>query len=838
MIKIKYCFNYLLLSILGLSASASYAPFTLAETVNQQAKQNQAELLTQKGHWQLNQGQAQEASQSWQQATKIYRQLQDSEGITGSLINENLALQTLGLYPRACETLLEALKMNAWICAPTQLQLTESIENLLSSAIHKLEPTQVYLLGLQNLGDALRLIGKLNESEVVLKKTLLLAQQTTPKYDVSGIRLSLASTKQTIYKRLQDKYYWVEEPELRQENVNLIQNKALESLEIYQFLISTSSVPREIQLQSQQHRLNLLLDFSKWLKREASSGNKSLTNISPSITQQIQFSVTLLLKNSSQFSQLPPTQRVYAKLNLANSLNQLQDKQLQSSALQYAQEALQTAKSINDQQLLSYSFGTLGKLAKRPEQSQAYFEKALGWAQSVHAWEIAYQWQQQLGDLYKKQGKVEEALLAYSAAIDNITQVRNNLSASNTDLQLSFYEKVEPVYRNYMRLLLDSSNPDLEKVIQTNERLQIAELENFLKCGKLDLITLKEIKNLNSAFGIIHIIDLDDRIEVIVQSPDKSLHRHSVASKLIREHVDNLLNNLQNKNLIDTDEYALILPYQALYKLLIAPINKHLPSSGTLVFTLDQSFQSLPMGLLHDGKDYLLKRYSVAVTLGSRVRPPKLLYREQFKALIAGLSKISQNFNDHQYTLENMPPLPQSKKEIEDIEQQVNSSLVLLDKNFTLQQLKQNLSKDNFPIIHIATHGQFSSDPYKTIILMYDRAINVLELDRLLKGENQADTAAIELLVLSACETAKGNKRSILGIAGIAAQAGARSTVASLWRVDADSTALLMKEFYKELKNGKPKAEALRQAQLSLMSNPEYRHPFYWAPFLLIGSWL
>ncbi|WP_323808843.1 CHAT domain-containing protein [Nostoc sphaeroides] len=96
----------------------------------------------------------------------------------------------------------------------------------------------------------------------------------------------------------------------------------------------------------------------------------------------------------------------------------------------------------------------------------------------------------------------------------------------------------------------------------------------------------------------------------------------------------------------------------------------------------------------------------------------------------------------------------------------------------------------------------------------------------------------MELLVLSACETAKGNKQSAMGIAGMATQAGARSTVATLWRVDADSTALLMQEFYKGLNNGLPKAEALRQAQLSLLSNPKYKKPYYWGGFLLVGSWL
>ena len=108
----------------------------------------------------------------------------------------------------------------------------------------------------------------------------------------------------------------------------------------------------------------------------------------------------------------------------------------------------------------------------------------------------------------------------------------------------------------------------------------------------------------------------------------------------------------------------------------------------------------------------------------------------------------------------------------------------------------------------------------------------------MLTEKTQANLDGIELLVLSACQTAKGNKRSALGIAGVAAQAGARSTVATLWLVDSESTTQLMDSFYRGLKNGIPKAEALRQAQISLLSNPKWQHPYYWAPFLLVGSWL
>lgn len=835
MLKYRYWFKYLLLVVLGLSIVITQPSFILAQEVNK-ATQQQAQLLTQKGYEQLNQGRAASALETWQKATIIYRQLDDQKLLTKSLIDENIALQTLGLYPRACNTLLKALKLdaNASLCATTPQQPTESMEKLLTATINKQTLSPVNLLGLHNLGEVLRRLGKLDESKKVLSE-ILSAAKLIPSIDISGILLSLGSTKQDIYKQARNQYSELEEPISQKKFVTFIQQQALDSLDIFQQVISTSKTPKEIKLQAQLHRLSLLVEFHQWLALESNSGNTKLSSLRTKITQNIQLTVALLLENNSVFSQLPASYSVYAKLNFAKSLNKIPDQQFHSLAIEYAESALETAKSTNSQRLQSESFGTLGKL--KIEQSQPYFEQALGLAQSVQAWDLAYQWQHELGILYKEQGKYKEALQAYSAAIENVTQVRNNLLSTNTDLQFSFKEKVEPLYRDYMRLLLTDSNPNLERIIQTNERLQIAELENYLQCGKLNLVALNDLKNLASIPSVIHIIDLGNSIEVLVQSPNKSLFRHSVAPKLVKFHADHLLQTLQDQNFANTKNQVILDYSQALYNLLIAPVKEYLPPDGTLVFTLDTSFQNLPMGLLHDGKDYLLKHYNIAETLGSKVRQPKLLPKKQLRALIAGLSKSSPSFkaaNAPDYLTE----LPSVLKEVANVKEQTKSSLLLLNEEFTYQHFLEEINTETFPIIHLTTHAQFSSIPQLTMFFSWDKPINLLEFDSLLKQKNPINEDTIELLVLSACETAKGNKRSALGIAGIAAQAGARSTVATLWRVDDNSTALLMKEFYKELKDGKTKADALRLAQLSLLSNPDYSHPYYWAAFLLIGGWL
>jgi CHAT domain-containing protein len=126
-----------------------------------------------------------------------------------------------------------------------------------------------------------------------------------------------------------------------------------------------------------------------------------------------------------------------------------------------------------------------------------------------------------------------------------------------------------------------------------------------------------------------------------------------------------------------------------------------------------------------------------------------------------------------------------------------------------------------------------------TFVLTWDNRLNVKELGDLLQTRSQDTNTPIELLVLSACQTAKGDKRAPLGLAGVAVRSGARSTIATLWSVNDESAAQFMIEFYHQLAKSKvTKAQAVRLAQLKLLKKPEFENPFYWAPFVLIGNWL
>jgi CHAT domain-containing protein len=200
----------------------------------------------------------------------------------------------------------------------------------------------------------------------------------------------------------------------------------------------------------------------------------------------------------------------------------------------------------------------------------------------------------------------------------------------------------------------------------------------------------------------------------------------------------------------------------------------------------------------------------------------------KLKALIAGISESRHGFD----------PLGYVENELQQIQAEVPGT-TFLNQQFTTQSFNNQINLQALPVVHLATHGQFSSNAEETFILAWDKPIKVNELNSLLRSRDERRPEAIELLVLSACSTATGDKRAALGLAGLALRAGARSTLASLWLVDDESTSLLMSQFYQGIADNQfTKAEALRQAQLKLLQNPQYKLPRFWAPYVLVGNWL
>ena len=267
--------------------------------------------------------------------------------------------------------------------------------------------------------------------------------------------------------------------------------------------------------------------------------------------------------------------------------------------------------------------------------------------------------------------------------------------------------------------------------------------------------------------------------------------------------------------------------------MLIKPVESELEKNGvkTLVFVLDGALRQIPMAALHDGEHYLIEKYALAVSPSLDLLPPRSLPNNQLQVLAAGISQKIPGFNGS--------ALPEVKDELKQISE-VTESVILSNQEFTGHALESEINERPFSVVHLATHGQFSSSPDQTYIRAWDKRININELKTLLENRAENQPEAIDLLVLSACETASGDKRAALGLAGVAVRAGARSTLATLWSVNDKSTAELMSQFYKTLSHRAnstmTKAKALQSAQLELLRR--YEAPFYWAPYVLVGNWL
>jgi CHAT domain-containing protein len=247
----------------------------------------------------------------------------------------------------------------------------------------------------------------------------------------------------------------------------------------------------------------------------------------------------------------------------------------------------------------------------------------------------------------------------------------------------------------------------------------------------------------------------------------------------------------------------------------------------TLVFVPNGALLSVPMAALHDGDQFLVERFALALTPGLELTDPRAMRPENMRALVGGVSQRVNGFT----------PLPNVVDEVQTVSE-LTGGEVLLNENFRREALRNALAEQPFSLVHLATHAQFSSSGEGAFLLAWDGPISLDELSEDI-GLFRFRDEPLELLTLSACETAQGDDRAALGLSGIAIKAGARSALGTLWSINDPAAEALVATFYRELiVEGASRAEALRRAQRELIAQPRYRHPAYWAPFILIGSWL
>ena len=195
------------------------------------------------------------------------------------------------------------------------------------------------------------------------------------------------------------------------------------------------------------------------------------------------------------------------------------------------------------------------------------------------------------------------------------------------------------------------------------------------------------------------------------------------------------------------------------------------------------------MSALHDGKEFLIERYAVAVTPGVVLTDPKPLDREKIRVLTVGLTE----------SVEGFASLPNVQREVQTF-QELYGGRVLLNKQFQVDALEQEMKNEPPTIVHIASHAKFEGNAKQTFLLAFDGKLTMDRLDEMV-GLYQFRETPLDLITLSACETAEGNDRAALGLAGVAIKAGARSALATLWFINDKATSDLVTDFYRQLQN-------------------------------------
>jgi CHAT domain-containing protein/tetratricopeptide (TPR) repeat protein len=647
--------------------------------------------------------------------------------------------------------------------------------------------SELKLGGLLNLGNVYRVMGDFTQAQKMFDQSL-----------------AIATSQHFIYSKQQTLF--------NLGNLAYDQQKLPMALKYYEQVTQYNS---PVKLSALIHQLEILIELNK---------NKDASKVLPKIITEL---------NALSASKIT----IYAQINLAISLLKMPGSDITNIAKLLAKSSKQ-ALDYGLPRAESYSLGTLGNLYEQKQQwkeAKSLTIEALNIAQKINASDIYYQWQWQLGRIFKSTGDISTATSYYDASVKTLQSLRQDLTAINQDIQYSFLEKVEPVYREFVNLLLQK-NPkataqqqqkNISLARETIEALQLAELTNYFRQYCVTSQTLP-IEKIDPTAAVIYPIILEDRIEVILSLPNQPLRHYQtyLPSAKIETVISQMRQSLRRTSFLQER----LIPSQEIYSWLIKPAAEDVTRLGikTLVFVLDGSLRNISMAALYDGEKYLIEKYKIAIAPSIQLSKPLSLKNRAFKGLVAGLSKGNEKFSD----------LPGVKEEVEKIRNQVKST-TLLDEDFTVSSLKTQINTLPFSILHIATHGQFSSKPDDTFILAWDGRINMKELSVLLSNREILNLPPIELLVLSACQTAQGDRRATLGLAGIAVQSGVRSTLASLWTVNDESTANLMVKFYEELLMPDiSKAEALQRAQIHLIKSDDYNHPYFWAAFSLVGSWL
>lgn len=428
----------------------------------------------------------------------------------------------------------------------------------------------------------------------------------------------------------------------------------------------------------------------------------------------------------------------------------------------------------------------------------------------------------------------DEALRGLRRARGLLGRVRTRVAADR------HLERARPIHEHLAGRLLEAAaarpgdaQPLLREALDALEDLKRAELRAYFgdPClGELDRTTPERLAGARLLYPVV----LEDRVVLIVgRGGELAQVDAPITPAELQAESRKLRGALQDPTSPRWRAAA-----TRLYDALIRPLG-HGPAAlraaaddgaETLVFVPTGALREIPIAALYDAREgrFLVEQTPIATLPSLRITPPRPLDRRRTELLAVALTT----------PVEDLPALPFAARELEVVARPFPATR-RLDADFSKQGLADALDRRPFDIVHIASHGRFDANASESFLLAHDGRITLPELGDLIAQTRHRTRRPLELLVLSACETAIGDERAVLGLAGVAVQSGARSAVASLWKVHDEATMELFSTFYRELaRPGISRAEALRRAQRTLLAEKRFRHPIYWSAFLLVNGWL
>jgi len=509
----------------------------------------------------------------------------------------------------------------------------------------------------------------------------------------------------------------------------------------------------------------------------------------------------------------------------------------QAVAYRAFRAAADTADALHNATLSSLAQGGLAHLyeqTNRLDEASMLTDRAAFAAQQASAPGLSFRWEWQRARLARRRGQTDTALASYRRAVAELQSVRQDIPVEYRDGRSSYRATFGPLYLEFSDLLLRRASSDaaearplIREARDTIEELKETELQDYFRDSCVTSFEAKRraVETIAPGTAVLYPISLPDRLEMLVSfGEEQQQFTIGVPEPSLRQEVRRFRELLEKRT---TNEY--LVPARQLYDQIIRPIEPVLTAHrvDTLVVVPDEVLRIVPFAALHDGTGFLVDRYATAIAPSLKLVEPKPLTPGTGTALVLGISQSVQGYVD----------LPNVQHEVAEVHA-IEGGDVLLNDAFTRSRFASDLKSARYNIVHIASHGQFGADPSQTFVLAFDGQLTMDDLEADIKYGPVRENP-LELLILSACETASGDDRAALGLAGVALKAGARSALATLWYINDLASGELVTDFYKALQSGRPsKAQALRAAQRALAADPRFAHPAYWAPFLLIGDWL